>query len=254
MRYTFGTSETAAARLETIAAFFNPLAAKFIRQHVSKPVQTSVDLGCGPGFTTRMLSEASGAFRTFGLDRSDQFLKMAETRFPGCAFIQHDVTKIPFPVTADVMYARFLLSHLPDAVSMVNLWAGELNTDGFLLIDELEDIRTGVDIFQRYLEIAEGLVASQNALLYAGSVLAGGTYSEKVLANECAVLPVTNARAAEWFYPNTVSIWEEESFVLDNTTAKERKDISSALRHMRDTNDRNQEISWIMRRVALRKH
>jgi len=46
--YTFGTSAIAAGRLGEIAKFFTPLAADLIGRFVKKPVDTAVDLGCGP--------------------------------------------------------------------------------------------------------------------------------------------------------------------------------------------------------------
>lgn len=45
MRYTFGTSETAAHRLEEIAKFFNPLARQFIQGSLEQPVKVAIDLG-----------------------------------------------------------------------------------------------------------------------------------------------------------------------------------------------------------------
>jgi trans-aconitate 2-methyltransferase len=254
MRYTYGTSDKAASRLEKIARFFNPLAAKFIGQYATKPLETAVDLGCGPGFTTDMLFNVLEDSKVYGLDRSDYFLKAAASRFGHCTFIRHDITKVPFPVRADLMYTRFLLSHLSSAVEMVNGWLGQLKDGGMIFIDEIEDIDTEIDVFRRYLEISDQLVASENAALFVGKTLAGGSYGADVVCNQCLAIPVTNSEAASWFYPNTITIWEKEPFVRKNTTATERELISSALLRLADSNDLGKDITWKMRRLVLAKN
>lgn len=126
MRYTFGTSDIAANRLEEIAGFFNPFSIQFIGKHLQEPINSVIDLVCGPGFTTSMLSQVLKCDKVYGLDSAPHFLTTAKERFPQFTFIEHDVTKTPFPVRADVMYSRFLLSHLRGAVNIVDRWAGEL--------------------------------------------------------------------------------------------------------------------------------
>jgi trans-aconitate methyltransferase len=155
MRYTYGTSDIAANRLEEIARFFNPLSIQFIRKYVQEPVGSVIDLGCGPGFTTSMLAQALKYDKVYGLDSASHFLKMAREKFKQFTFIEHDVTKTPFPVRADVMYSRFLLSHLRDVVSLINRWTGELLDSGILIIEELEDIDSEVPVFQKYIKSTE---------------------------------------------------------------------------------------------------
>src|SRR6185295_15312555 len=120
VKYTFGTDDAGAKRLESIAEFFNPLAAAFIRQYLDgEPRQSAIDLGCGPGFTTDMLAQTTGCPDVYGLDSAAPFVEMARGRFPQYHFVEQDVTRLPFPAQADVMYVRFLLSHLKDAVQAV---------------------------------------------------------------------------------------------------------------------------------------
>ncbi|MFA5864911.1 MAG: methyltransferase domain-containing protein [Phycisphaerae bacterium] len=253
MRYTFGRTQTAAARLETIAEFFNPLAMEFIAEFINEPVNTGLDLGCGPGFTTEMLRQTLCGAKVSGLDNSENFLKLAREKFPKCNFLQHDVTRRPFPLQPNVMYERFLLPHLKNAVNLVNAWLGELLPGGFLFIDELEAIDTNVPVFQQYLAINAGLVRSQDANLFVGKILAAGAYTAKVLYNEPIRLPVCNSLAAKWFYPNTVTIWEKEKFILDTVPAEQRKQISSDLAKIQESNDGKRDIVWTMRRMVLHK-
>jgi SAM-dependent methyltransferase len=220
MKYTFGTGNEAASRLGEIAKFFDPLATDLVRAYMPKASGVAVDLGCGPGFTTEMLARASGARQVYGLDNSREFLALARKRLPKCRFVEHDVTTIPFPVKADLMYARFLLSHLRDPVDVVNRWITQLSTGGRLVIEETEAVESEVDLFRIYLSTNDALVASQGARLFVGETLAAGGYDAEVLHNVCSVLPVPDRQAATWFLPNTLTIWRTSELVRGRPTAR----------------------------------
>jgi trans-aconitate 2-methyltransferase len=253
MRYTYGTDETALQRLRSVAEVFNPHSTNFILGLAIDSAQCAVDLGCGPGFSTRMLARAGRAKRTCGIDNAGEFLRAAKDSCISCDFIDHDVTELPFPVKADLMYSRFLLSHFASPAALANRWLGELASGGLLLMEELEGIETDVEVFQRYLEINRGLVASQRARLYVGGELAGARYDYPVTVNETVSLPVDNARAAAMFYPNTINIWEEEDYVRRSLAAAERREISDVLRKLAGSNSDQSEIVWKMRRIAILK-
>ena len=253
MKYTFGTSTQAASRLDEIAKFFNPLASRFVPQYADKSATCAVDLGCGPGFTTDMLSHATKCQETCGLDNSREFLAMARNRFTDCVFIEHDVTQVPFPATADIIYVRFLLSHLPHPVRLVNKWLTQLRPGGVLLVEEVEDIETEMDVFRAYLATSEAIVASQGASLYVGAELAQGVYCENVLWNECTTLPVPDSQAATWFLPNTQTIWEKSQVVLDRLAPAEREEIRCRLSEIKESGDRRSGITWKMRRLAVQR-
>jgi trans-aconitate 2-methyltransferase len=251
MRYTFGTSGIAAERLKEIAKVFNPLAREFIEQHTGTGVQTALDLGCGPGFTTHMLKKATGCSQIYGFDLSDDFLGLARKQYPAYNFIRHDVTIVPFPVRAQVMYARFVLSHLKDTTAIVNAWTRELTDGGLLFIEELEDIFTHVGVFKEYLEANRGLVASQGANLFIGKTLGQGRYENTVVYNDCSVFPVLNRQAAAWFYPNTVTVWEKENYIKNNFTPARRKAISAELKSIMESKNKQSAITWRMRRMIM---
>ena len=253
MRYTYGTSKAAARRLEEIAKFFNPFALQFIRRYVNGPVNSALDLGCGPGFTTDMLSQATECPHVYGVDKSDTFLKLATSRFKHCNFIKHDITTTPLPVRADIMYVRFLLSHLKDVVELVNRWIPELQDNGILFIEELEDITTDVKVFQKYIKINDGLIASQGAHLYVGTTLANGRYNADILCNSCLTIPVANYLAATWFLPNTLTIWKEEQYVLDRVSQAEREEISTTILQIKESGDAREGSTWKIRRLVLKR-
>jgi len=271
-RYTFGTSEAAALRLETIAAFFNPRSARFVRRNLSREVSSAIDLGCGPGYSTEMLSRCVPGATVYGLDKSPTFLASARRRCPAVVFLQHDVTTTPFPVRAELvcgapapspvsspfpvraelMYARFLLSHLKNVVALVNRWAAELAPGGILLIEETDGIDTEVAVFRRYLEVNADLIRSQGAELFVGPTLGKGRYEHEVLLNRRVTMPVANSLAATWFFPNTVTVWREDAHVRSTVKAGERKAISEQLARIRDSGDVRRDITWHIRRLVIR--
>ncbi len=254
MKYTFGTSQIAADRLESIANFFNPLAFKFIKKYANDRANIALDLGCGPGFTTNMLYEAVKSNKTYGMDNSGEFLQKASKRFTNCIFINHDVTKTPFPISPDIIYARFLLSHLDNVIPIINRWVKELNVGGMLFLDEVEDVKTDHVIFKKYLDINEGLVGSQGAKLFVGKILGDAVFDAYVSCNECFIIPVKNYEAATWFYPNTVSIWEKEVYVRNILSHDERKQVSERLFRIKELKEQKSEITWYMRRIVLKKN
>lgn len=254
MKYTFGTDTKAADRLEIIAKFFNPLASKFIKNFLTGKENSVVDIGCGPGFTTDMLSKIIYYSDVYGLDKSNEFLVQAAARFDQCKFIEHDITQIPFPLKADFMYTRFLLTHLQDSSSIVNSWTTQLNKGGTLIIEELEDIETKNDLFTTYLTMSEKMVAAQGAILYVGKELANKNYDADLLYNECITLPVANCQAASWFFPNTETVWKQNDAVLKYLSLSQIRAISDELLTIVNSGDINSDITWKMRRLVLNKH
>ncbi len=251
--YTFGTDSAAASRLEKIAEHYNPLAAKTIRRFVEKPVGAAIDLGCGPGFTTHMLADATGCQQVYGIDNSREFLDMAAQRFKQYTFLPHDVTQAPFPTKADVIYTRFLLCHLKAALELVALWMTQLNPNGLLFIDEIDAIDTDLPIFKTYLETAEGIIAAQGGCLYVGKVLGSADFEADVLLNEPYDLPVADHLAASWFFPNTQTIWNENQYVLDHLDPEQRKTIGHELKRLSGIQLSPSNITWRMRALVLRK-
>jgi len=252
-RYTFGTGSIAAERLQYLNDFFNPGSRAFIAQILDKSANTIIDLGCGPGFTTNMLYEVTNCPNIYGFDNAGHFIELAKNNFENLNFIKCDVTDVPFLVKADAIYSRFLLSHFEQIEIIVNNWINQLNTNGILLIDEMENIETDIDVFNRYLVVNNGLVKSQNANLYIGNVLNNLTYQAENIYNKCDAIRLKNWEAATLFYMNTISIWENEPYVLDILSDREKKEISDELLSLKNNKTEKSSVTWKMRRIALKK-
>lgn len=254
MRYSYGTDDAAAKRLELLSGLFNPYSEAFIKNYCPGSVESALDLGCGPGFTTDMLSRALGCSRVYGMDSSDNLLNHALKNFPKHSFIRHNVIETPFPVQTPISYARFLLTHLKDIVSLANRWVNELPLNGMLFIEECEAIDTQIPVFREYIKVASDLIASAGGFLYAGKILSQGAYEADVLCNEVFLLPAANRTVADWFYINTTTLWEREQYVLDTTTAEARKRITEEILKIRDSGDMATGSTWKLRRLVLKKH
>ena len=232
-QYTFGDNPAAARRLEKVAALFAPTTWAFVKRTVSRPPALALDVGCGPGHTTRLLAEATGAGQTVGLDRSRAFLDLASApATPGVRFVEHDVTVVPFPsAPADVIFSRFVLSHLANPESLVRRWRTQLTPGGVLLLEEVETIDTHEAAFRGYLDtMAERMRAA------GGHLELGPRLARVGDASEVVRLRPVNARVVEMFLLNL----EAQG---DDGPLRDR---------LLRVDDRAHSIEWHLRQVAIR--
>jgi SAM-dependent methyltransferase len=253
-QYSFGDGGVAARRLDLVSRIFDPPSTELLRNAVSRPPSLAVDVGCGPGNTTRLVHDVTEAVRTVGLDRSPAFVAEARQRpakRPGLEFLEHDVTVVPFPVTgADLIFARLVLAHLPDVLAMVDAWTTQLTHDGLLVLDEIERIDTDNEVFADYLGVVTGMIASRGADMYAGRLLEHLTppAGTAVTLNRVFHLVVPTASVAEMFGLN-LSVWCDDPWVVAHHASLVRAlpDRLAAL----TASTRTDEIAWDLRHVVL---
>ena len=90
----------------------------------------------------------------------------------GLSFATRDVTRVPFPYgSADLIFYRFLLTHLVDPDQVVKRWTTQVNPGGGVMIEKTDAIRTTQVVFARHLKIVEAMLASQCIRLYPGPLL-----------------------------------------------------------------------------------
>src|SRR5437588_6981532 len=76
-QYTFGDTDLAGRRLALVAEVFEPPSRALLESSRLAGLDIIVDLGCGPGFTARLVAEVCRPRRVIGLDRSDRFVETA---------------------------------------------------------------------------------------------------------------------------------------------------------------------------------
>lgn len=252
--YTLGDSEVAGDRLALLSQVFDPTSRALLQAVGATGVELAVDLGCGPGHTTRLLAEVTRARQTIGLDRSPAFIRRAQAADEiGLAFVQHDVTAVPFPIPpADVLFARYLLAHLPSPLDVVQAWGTQLAPDGRLVLDEVEHIDTSVATFARYLEIAGTMIESYGADLYVGGCLreADAPAGLELVSSGTAVIAPSTSVVARIFAMN-LATWRTDPWVTEHIDGAEIAHIDGGL-HELAARDAHGEIVWTHRQVVYR--
>ncbi len=257
-RYLFGDSDVAARRLEFLAQVFaQSTKALLTDAGVGAPAH-AVDLGCGPGYSTRFLAQTLGCQRVSGLDNSQDFVSLARSlthdrEGENISFHLHDITKVPFPVgPANLLYCRFLITHLAEPEATVSAWATQLESIGYLLMEEAEWIDTSLSVFTDYIEMTEAMLASQSNSLYPGELLDKLEDTDRLKRRLSRVyrLSVNNADAATMFYLNLQSL-KDHPFIRANYAATEIQRMEQALLNLSQTPGSEGRIEWGMRQLVL---
>jgi len=256
LRYAFGDSEIAAARLEMVARIFEPATRALLREAGPAARNLGVDLGCGPGHMTALLAEVLRCRRTVGLDFSAEFIERAH-RFASdsVAFHVHDVNVVPFPVgPADLLYSRLLLPHLRDPVQVIARWATQLVPGGLLMLDEVESIATNSPALKRYLEILDQMLQSQSNQLYIGSELEGAAVPPSLAKRKSGILdfPVFPADAAAMFALN-LRTWRDHPFVREHVEEQEIERLERDLDAVRTHAPTGVGIVWKLRHLVYQR-
>jgi trans-aconitate 2-methyltransferase len=250
-RYTYGDSALAVERLGLVARMFEPTTRSFLEAVIDRSPALSVDLGCGPGHTTRLLHRVTGARWTVGLDRSDAFVAEARRDEPaGVSFMVHDVTTVPFPTEpADLGYARLLLAHLADGAGVVRRWSPTLTIGGLLLVDDLEGLEAPEPAFRRYLDdVAIAVVKAQGGDLFVGPRLhrmPDPPGCERIRDEVTAFSPPASL-TARVFGMNL-------GVLVERGETEPRPDLAAALEEVASGRREGRRATWRVRQVAWRR-
>jgi ubiquinone/menaquinone biosynthesis C-methylase UbiE len=103
-----------------------------------------VDVGCGGGDVTIALARLAARGRVVGTDVDETKLRLARAEavdagVDNVEFRYEDVTRPPrSPGRFDLVYARFLLTHLPDPAEVVGRLVGRLEPGGVLVVEDID--------------------------------------------------------------------------------------------------------------------
>lgn len=176
-KYTFGDNSRASARLRQLAEMYEPESRDLLRRSGVMAPRLAVDLGCGPGWSTRLLQDTLKPDRTVGLDASVIFVEEARTRQnSGLEFKVHDIVSVPFPIDTppDVLFCRFLLTHLRSLGAVLAAWAGIAAPAGLLLVHETESLEASHPSLRLYYRLLEQMQRHHGQALHVGAVLENG--------------------------------------------------------------------------------
>ena len=178
--YAFGDVDLAADRLAHLARVFEPSLLDFLGRvraagefRGAGPSLRVLDLGCGPGCTTRLLARVLSPCGVVGVDGSERFIAIA--RAESSAEIEYrcdDVTTAHLGTMAvDLAFSRFLLTHLPEPADALSRWADALAPAGRLLLQETAVLESEHPALGRYYELVGELQRRHRQSLHIGREL-----------------------------------------------------------------------------------
>ena len=235
MVYTFGDNREASRRLHRLAEVYEQetrdLLSAVKSEFTGRRFDVALDLGCGPGWSTRLIEATLSPGRTVGLDASEAFVVEARINQPHLEFIQHDVLTTPFPVCdADFIFCRFLLTHLPSPHAALESWAHAARSGALLAIHETEALHSTHPAFVRYYEMVGRMQKHYGHDLNVGATLTdafrGANWN--LVSSESVVLEKSARDMAQLHLAN-LRTWGRNDFAVQAFDRKEVDAIESQL-------------------------
>lgn len=249
--YTFGDTDLAAERLLVLDGVFAPVTDALLADLDTEPTSIA-DLGCGPGATTARLAARFPGATVIGIEASEAFAATARGAVPAAEILVADVTR-PLPrAPFDLVYARFLVAHLPDIAGALRTWADALAPSGLLVLEETESITSSDPVFAAYETLTRARVASAGASVYAGPHLVPALPpTVTVELDRVLTLDLTAGQAAAMFRRN-LATWGAEAVAQGLLTEPDRARLLARLRE-RETEDTRGLFTWTHRQVVARR-
>lgn len=230
--YTFGDSDAAARRLALLAEAYAEPSRAFLSQFRPNKVGLALDLGCGPGHTTRLLHDVLRPTETIGLDLSERYVELARaSQLPtGLGFLCRDVLSSWGLPPADLVYARFLLTHLAEPEQALASWLQGVAAGGVLLVQETSLLGSEHPTLTRYYQLVEALQAQHGQSLYVGRDLgrlaeAKGASVEH-FAERVFELP---AHVMATLHALNLPVWKNDPVARRNFDGRELAEIEQGL-------------------------
>ena len=251
--YLFGDTDVAAARLRLLAEVFAPSTREFLGRLGVDCARRVVDLGCGPGYTTRLIAEVFPQAVVLGLDSSPHFISLArQTPTERVEFVIADVTASLPSGPYDLIYARYLLTHIARPREAIASWSKQLSKGGVIAIEENEWIHTTQPAFARYLEIVEAMLANGGQRLYIGAELAREQTwaSMTVVHSEVVPLAARDSDTARMFVMN-IANWRHQPYIERKFATSEIDSLRTELERLTQVDQNASSIQFGQRRLAL---
>ncbi|UOR12874.1 class I SAM-dependent methyltransferase [Halobacillus amylolyticus] len=251
--YSFGDSNIAVERLNLVERMFGPTSRSFIRNTVKIHSKLALDLGCGPGNTTKMIAEEINPDKIIGVDVSRSHLNRAIEN-NDFEFVEHNVTSTPLPNSpADVIFARFLLSHLPNPLECMEAWIGELKPGGSLLCEEDEWTHSNHPAIQTYFKLAAELIKHNGGDLYVGKRFGEleDNSNYKIQHREIVSITPPIELVARNFLLN-FDVWRNEQYILDHYNQDFLNEIASEIQEI-SMNPDTTTVEWGLHQIAIEK-
>jgi trans-aconitate 2-methyltransferase len=257
-RYTFGDTPTAADRLALLAATYEPSSARLLRMCASLAPTRAVDLGCGPGHSTRLLHAVVAPASTVGIDASAEHVARARASAPpGIAYAVHDVTVAPLPGEAppDLLYCRFLLTHLRDPARVLAGWAAASAGDrSALVVEETAEMSSPHPAFTLYYRLVGALQRHYGQELAIGraldGALEGSGWNVEISAMRELSLP---ARRMALLHRLNLATWRHDPYARATFAAPLLDELAAALDAIASGVEAAPDVHHALRQLVLMK-
>lgn len=249
--YTFGDNDVASQRLRRLAALYEAETRALLARAVVRPVALAVDLGCGPGWSTRLLHEVTRPARTIGIDASFRYVAEARARNPALEFLVADIARALPVAGADLIVARFLLTHLADPAAALAAWARAAAPGARLALHETEALSSAHAALTRYYELVAQLQAHHGQALGSGALLEGALAGTRWRVVESRALPLDKpaARMAELHVAN-LRTWRSDPFAREAFPARELDELDAALEALATGGDGAPPVRNVARQIV----
>ena len=255
-QYTFGDNDVAAERLRHLAEAFAPSSRAFLARLAREPVRSAVDLGCGPGYTTALLQEVTRAGAILGLDSSARLLSRARRQAPrGLLFAEHDITAVPFPAAAaDLLYGRFIVTHLAGADAVLGAWRQAAAVHGRLAVEETAGVSSDEPTLARYYQLVEQMQAAHGQRMHIGRDLGELGRRAGWIVESFELQPVTLPGAiAARLHGLNFRTWRHDPFIAATVPAAELDALGASLDQLAAGARPSAPANWKIGQAILRK-
>jgi len=220
MGYTFGDNQQASRRLHRLAEVYESETRDLLNavrsEFCGRRFELALDLGCGPGWSTQLIKASLSPKRTVGLDASESYVAEARINQPQLEFIRHDVLMTPFPLdNADLIFCRFLLTHLPSPHAALETWSHAAISGALLVIHETEALHSIHPVLLRYYELLAQMQKHYGQELNVGALLTDAftCTSWSLVYNESVVLKKSARDMAQLHLAN-LRTWGHNDFAV----------------------------------------
>src|SRR5262245_9536906 len=252
--YSFGDNRLAAQRLEYLAAAFAPSSRRFLEGTKAGRVELALDLGSGIGATTALVRDVTNASRVAGYERSGNFLAIARRQYPELTFRDIDVLSSEYPDReADLIYCRFLLTHIHRPADVLTTSVQHLRSGGRLLLEETAALFSPVPALSRYYRLVEQLQAHHGQETLIGKrlgVLAAGVAGART-TSVLQEIPVAAAVMARLHGMN-LATWKTDPFMLETHGLRALEDLEAELKTIAARSD-FPEVRCVMAQVCIER-
>ncbi len=254
--YTFGDNDVAAERLRHLADAFALSSRAFLARLAREPIRRAVDLGCGPGYTTSLVQDVTGARTLVGLDSSPRLLARARRQAPrGVVFAEHDITTVPFPAPpADLVYGRFIVTHLAAPERALAGWTHAAAAHGRLALEETAGVSSEDPTLARYYGLVEQMQAAHGQRMHVGRDLADLGRRAGWVVESFQLAPVTlPSPVAARLHALNFRTWRHDPFIAATVPAAELNALGASLDDLAAGVRPGAPACWQIAQVILRK-